>query len=83
MLGTNFKSEFFTQKKANISHKYSTEMSGLEFNCKITFNNKFLNYAIFYSQLTQYVLITRFQFELSSYCASSHISQKMLKMSST
>ena len=80
---TNFNSEFFTEYNVNISHKQSANERSFEFNCNITFNNKFLNYAIFYSQVTQHIYITCFLFNrrwvLAVHQVTFHKKQKQKK----
>jgi len=58
----NFRSDSCTSKerkkeasKENIQISICPEISGLESNWKITFNNKYLDYVTFHLQLTQYI----------------------------
>jgi len=58
-------------------------INGSWLNWKITFNNKYHNYVILYSQLIQYMHSTRFHLiTASSDCPWNHISQQMHRTSS-
>jgi len=53
----------FVNQNEKRSHKaYFRQWVASEFKRKITVNNKHLNYAIFYSQVTLYIYLTRCQF---------------------
>jgi len=52
-----------TKTKKKISYKRVWNLVDFEFNLKITHNNKYTTYVIFYLQLTPYFYNTQFQFK--------------------
>jgi len=74
----------FTPKQGKISQKHLSGHQNFWLNWKITFNNKYRNCVILYSQLIQYMHSTRFHLiTVSSDCPWNHTSQQMHKTSST